>query len=84
MTPAVPRLIHLNGPPGWQVNTGQMYADAWGAQPRHSSLRALIGGWRDRFAETGATVRPLAFSMAAAHLTGGMSSCRNTWASWPR
>ncbi len=34
-------------------------------------LRQLIGGWRDRFAETGALVRPLALSMAATHLRAG-------------
>jgi hypothetical protein len=33
-------------------------------------VRALIGGWQDRFAETGEIVRPVAFSMAAAHLRG--------------
>ncbi len=70
----MPRLIHLNGPPGIGKSTlAQMYADA---NPGVLNLdidllRALIGGWRDRFAETGAIVRPLALSMAAAHLTGG-------------
>lgn len=34
-------------------------------------LRALIGGWRERFAETGEIVRPVALSMAATHLRGG-------------
>lgn len=34
-------------------------------------VRALIGGWRERFAETGEIVRPVALSMAAAHLRGG-------------
>jgi hypothetical protein len=34
-------------------------------------LRQLIGGWRDRFAATGALVRPLALSMAATHLRDG-------------
>jgi hypothetical protein len=35
------------------------------------SLRRLIGGWRDNFAESGSLVRPLALSMAAVHLRGG-------------
>jgi len=34
-------------------------------------LRGLIGGWRDRFAETGGIVRPLALDMAASHLGHG-------------
>jgi len=34
-------------------------------------LRALIGGWRERFAETGEIVRPLALGMAGTHLRGG-------------
>lgn len=31
----------------------------------------MVGGWRDRFAETGAIVRPLAVSMAGTHLRAG-------------
>lgn len=34
-------------------------------------MQATIGGWRERFAETGEIVRPVALSMAAAHLRGG-------------
>lgn len=34
-------------------------------------VRPLIGGWRQRDAETGEIVQPLALSMAAAHLRGG-------------
>lgn len=34
-------------------------------------LRELIGGWQERFAETGALVRPLALSMATTHLAAG-------------
>ncbi len=58
-TPAVPRLIHLNGPPGIGKSTlAQMYVD------KHPGvlnldvdlIRGLIGGWRDRFAETGEIV----------------------------
>jgi predicted ABC-type ATPase len=70
----VPRLIHLNGPPGIGKSTlAQLYADA---HPGVLNLdidrvRALIGGWRERFAETGAIVRPVALSMAGTHLRGG-------------
>lgn len=70
----VPRLIHLNGPPGIGKSTlAQMYVD------NHPGvlnldidrLRALIGGWQQRFAETGQMVRPIAVSMAATHLRAG-------------
>lgn len=72
--PAVPRLIHLNGPPGigksvlarlWaEDHPGVLNLDI-------DRLRALIGGWRERFAETGEIVRPLALGMARTHLHGG-------------
>jgi predicted kinase len=71
---AVPRLIHLNGPPGIGKSTlAQLYADD---HPGVLNLdidrvRALIGGWLDRFAEAGEIVRPIALSMAATHLRGG-------------
>jgi predicted kinase len=70
----VPRLIHLNGPPGIGKSTlAQLYADD---HPGVLNLdidvvRTLIGGWRGRFAETGQLVRPVALAMAAAHLRGG-------------
>jgi predicted kinase len=70
----VPRLIHLNGPPGIGKSTlAQLYA---GDHPGVLNLdidlvRTLIGGWQDRFAETGQIVRPVALAMAAAHLRGG-------------
>lgn len=70
----MPRLIHLNGPPGIGKSTlAQRYVDE---HPGVLNLdidrvRPLIGGWRKRFAETGDIVRPLALSMAAAHLRGG-------------
>jgi predicted kinase len=70
----VPRLIHLNGPPGIGKSTlAQLYADDHPGVLNLDidQLRGLIGGWRVRFAETGAIVRPLALSMAAAHLRGG-------------
>lgn len=70
----MPRLIHLNGPPGIGKSTlARTYAD------HHvgvlnldvDELRSLIGGWRDRFAETGELVRPIALSMAGTHLRAG-------------
>jgi predicted kinase len=70
----VQRLIHLNGPPGIGKSTlAQLYVDD---HPGVLNLdidlvRTLIGGWRDRFAETGQIVRPVALAMAAAHLRGG-------------
>jgi predicted kinase len=70
----VPRLIHLNGPPGIGKSTmAQWYVDG---HPGVLNLdidrvRALIGGWQERFAETGDIVRPVALSMAVAHLRGG-------------
>ncbi|MDR3032804.1 MAG: hypothetical protein LBV78_06805, partial [Kitasatospora sp.] len=33
-------------------------------------VRFLVGGWRDRFTETGQIVRPLALAMAQTHLRG--------------
>ena len=70
----MPRLIHLNGPPGIGKSTlAQLYADDHPGVLNLDIdlLRPLIGGWRDRFAETGAIVRPLALGMAGAHLAGG-------------
>jgi predicted kinase len=70
----VPRLIHLNGPPGIGKSTlAQRYVDE---HPGVLNLdidqvRTLIGGWRQRFAKTGEIMRPVALSMAAAHLRGG-------------
>ena len=70
----MPRLIHLNGPPGIGKSTlAQMYVDD---HPGVLNLdidqvRCLIGGWRERFAETGEIVRPIARSMAATHLQAG-------------
>jgi hypothetical protein len=71
---AVPRLILLNGPPGIGKSTlAQLYADD---HPGVLNLdidrvRALIGGWLDRFVETGEIAMPIALSMAATHLRGG-------------
>ncbi|MGI8577646.1 MAG: AAA family ATPase [Nocardioidaceae bacterium] len=68
------RLIHLNGPPGIGKSTlAQVYVDG---HPGVLNLdidkvRALIGGWRDRFDEAGQLARSLALGMAGAHLREG-------------
>lgn len=70
----MPRLIHLNGPPAIGKSTlAQWYIDEHPGVLNLDidQLRGLIGGWRDRFAETGEIVRPVALSMATAHLRGG-------------
>jgi predicted kinase len=70
----VPRVICLNGPPGIGMSVlAQLWAeDHPGALNLDiDRLRALIGGWRERSAETGEIVRPLARGMAGAHLRGG-------------
>ena len=70
----MPRLIHLNGPPGIGKSTlAQMYVDRRPGVLNLDidQLRRLIGGSDDRFAETGELVRPLALSMAGTHLRAG-------------
>src|SRR2546425_2482959 len=72
--PFVPRLIHLNGPPGiGKSMLAQLWADNHPGVLNLDidQLRVLIGGWRERFAETGEIVRPLALVMAGTHLRGG-------------
>jgi predicted kinase len=72
--PAVARLILLNGPPGIGKSTlAQRYVDD---HPGVLNLdvdqvRTFVGGWRERFEETGEIVRPMAHGMAATHLRGG-------------
>ena len=70
----MPRLIHLNGPPGIGKSTlAQRYVDEHPGVLNLDvdQLRCLLGGWRDRFAETGELVRPLALGMADTHLRAG-------------
>lgn len=71
---AMPRLIHLNGPPAVGKSTiSAMYTD------RHPGvlnldvdvLRCLVGGWRERLTETGRLTRSMALAMAATHLRAG-------------
>ena len=69
-----PRFVLLNGPPGIGKSTlsrryvedhpGTLDLDV-------DRLRGFVGGWRERFDETGEVVRPVALAMATAHLRGG-------------
>ncbi len=71
---AVPRLIHLNGPPGIGKSVlAQLWAEDHPGVLNLDidRLRVLVGGWRERFAETGEIVRPLALGIAGTHLHGG-------------
>jgi hypothetical protein len=70
----MPRLIHLNGPPGIGKSTlSALYAD------RHpgtlnldvDTLHHLIGGWADEVTDTWPIVWSLVRAMAATHLDGG-------------
>jgi hypothetical protein len=70
----VPRLLHLNGPPGIGKSTlAALYAH------RHpgtlnldiDTLHPLMGGWRDPANRTHEVLRPVALAMAATHLRGG-------------
>lgn len=68
------RFVLLNGPPGIGKSTlAQRFAeDHLGTLNLDvDELRSMVGGWRDRFAETGRIVRPLALNMAETHLLGG-------------
>lgn len=70
----MPRLIHLNGPPGVGKSTvaerytadhpGTLLADI-------DVLRTRIGGWTDDFEGAGELARPIAHAMIGAHLSGG-------------
>ena len=70
----MPRLIHLNGPPGIGKSTiARRYAD------EHPGtldcdidvLRALIGGWRERPDESAASIRTAALALITSYLGGG-------------
>ncbi|MDQ3716349.1 MAG: ATP-binding protein [Actinomycetota bacterium] len=70
----MPRFIHLNGPPGIGKSTlARFYVDD---HPGVLNLdidgvRGMIGGWQDRFEETGEIARPIALGMAHTHLSEG-------------
>ena len=70
----VPRLLHLNGPPGIGKSTlAALFAH------RHpgtlnldiDTLHQLVGGWRDPATHAHELLRPVALAMAATHLRGG-------------
>jgi hypothetical protein len=70
----MPRLVHLNGPPGIGKSTlSALYAD------RHPGtlnldvdmLHPLVGGWQDEETDTWPAVGALVRAMAATHLSGG-------------
>ena len=67
-------LLHLNGPPGIGKSTiAQRFVDEHPGVLNLDvdRLRALVGGWEQRFAETGEIVRPLALAMTRTHLGHG-------------
>jgi predicted kinase len=70
----VPRLIHLNGPPGIGKSTlAKRYGDE---HPGTlvldiDELRAMVGGWRDDFRGAGAAIRTAALAMVTAYLRSG-------------
>lgn len=71
---AMPRLLHLNGPPGIGKSTvAQLYVDEHPGVLNLDidRLRPLIGGEDVDFNGTGAVVRPLALAMAQTHLRSG-------------
>lgn len=70
----MPRLLHLNGPPGIGKSTlaalfahrnpGTLNLDI-------DTLHQLVGGWRDPATRAHEVLRPVALAMAATHLRGG-------------
>jgi len=70
----MPRLIHLNGPPGIGKSTlaCRYVADHPLAFSLDiDSIRRLIGHWNEQEQESGKLARRMALAMSAAHLAGG-------------
>lgn len=70
----MPRLIHLNGPPGIGKSTiARRYAEKYPGTLvcDVDVLRTLIGGWREDFGGAGALIRPAAIAMIEAYLANG-------------
>lgn len=70
----MPRLIHLNGPPGIGKSTlARQYVDDHPGVLNCDVdvLRSLVGGWASDFAAAGALIRPAALAMIAAYLGNG-------------
>jgi predicted kinase len=71
---AMPRLIHLNGPPGAGKSTlARRYVDDHPGvlDLEIDTVASLIGGWREDFYAVLAAARSLALAMAEAHLRAG-------------
>ena len=70
----MPRLLHLNGPPGIGKSTlARRYVED---HPQTLNcdidvLRTLIGGWEQDFPGAGALIRPAALAMIEAYLCAG-------------
>lgn len=70
----MPRLIHLNGPPGIGKSTlARRYVDEHPGVLNCDVdvLRTLIGGWREDFNTAGVLIRPAAMAMISAYLEQG-------------
>jgi hypothetical protein len=74
MPETAPLVLHLNGAPGIGKSTlARRWADAHPGTLLLDIdvLRTWVSGWRDDFAATGATVRPVALAMLTAYVEQG-------------